>query len=299
VPSLPASPAHTLRAVLLLVGAQAFFTLLDATGKRLAQDMGIPLISFARHAGQIVVMLLLIAPRHGRRMLASAHPRLQWARGLAMSGFTMLFFTALMRLPQAEATAINFIAPLLVMLLAGPLLGEHVPWTRWVGAGCGFFGMLAIVRPGAALDPIGVGFALLTVVCNVGFQLLTRRLATLDDTMATVFRSALIACAASAAMLPLQERWGGWPATLDTSQLLLLLSMGVTGTIGQLCFIRAYYWSSASFIAPLVYLQLLWAVASGRVFFAQFPDMVTLLGMSLIVASGIGTMFAERYFRQR
>jgi len=274
------------RALALLVGAQVFFTLLDATGKFLADDIGIPLLALVRHLGHVLVMVVLLAPHLGRKLWQTGHWRLQLARGIVLSGFTLCFFTALFRLPQAEATAINFIAPFIVMLLAGPLLGETVGWARWCGAALGFAGMLAIVRPGNALDPIGVVFVLLTVLCNVGFQLLTRKLAAVERSVPTIFVSALIGVILSALMLPLQEIWGGWPTTLSTCQLVLLCSLGVTGAISQWFFIRAYYWSSASFIAPLVFLQVLWAVASGWIFFGQFPDWITLAGMSIILLAG-------------
>ncbi|MCP5264966.1 MAG: DMT family transporter [Burkholderiaceae bacterium] len=178
------------------------------------------------------------------------------------------------------------------MLLAGPLLGESVGWRRWVGAAIGFLGMLIIVRPGSALHPVGVMFVLLTVACNVVFQMLTRKLSTVDHSMTTIFLSALVGVALSVATLPLQASWGGWPAQVETRTVLLLLSMGVTGFVSQWCLIRAYYWSSASFIAPLVYLQIVWAALAGLAFFGQWPAPLSLIGIALICASGAGTVLA-------
>jgi drug/metabolite transporter (DMT)-like permease len=221
------------------------------------------------------------------------HPWLQFWRGLVLGAFTLFFFSALERLPQAEATAINFIAPLIVMLLAGRLLGETVTRTRWIGAALGFVGMLILVRPGSALDPLGVVFVLLTVCCNVAFQILTRRLATADDSFATMFLSALMGVAMAALLLPWQDEWGGWPRLLDASQWLMLASLGVLGGISQWCLIRAYVWSSASFLAPLLYLQLMWSTLAGWLFFAQLPALASLGGMLLILAGGVGTMLFE------
>ena len=297
--SVNAAHFKPLRALLYLVCAQVLFTLLDATGKLLARDMGIPLISLARHGGQLLLMAIVLGPSLGRVLIRTRHPWLQLLRGVVLSGFTLFFFTALQRLPQADATAINFIAPFLVMLLVGPILGETVTTARWSGAAVGFLGMLAVVRPGAALDSIGVMFVLLTVVCNVGFQLLTRKLAAVENSFTTLFLSAAIGVIASLATLPLQSVWGGWPQTLSAHQLTLLLSLGCTGAISQWCFIRAYYWSSASFIAPLVFLQLLWAVASGWWFFGQFPDAISLAGMVLILSGGIGSMWVDARAHRR
>ncbi len=289
--SLPAF--RPLRAFALLMGAQLLFTLLDATGKGLTRDMGIPLIALARHGGQVLLMLLVLGPRLGLGLFRTNHPWLQLCRGLMLAGFTLFFFTALFRLPQAEATAINFIAPFVVMLLAGRVLGETVTRIRWIGATAGFLGMLVLVRPGTALDSIGIVFALLTVACNVVFQLLTRKLALADNVFTTMFLSALVGIVISTATLPLQNVWGGWPATLNAEQLALLVSMGLTGAVSQWCLIRAYYWSKASFVAPLIFLQLIWATASGYGFFGQMPDSVSLLGILVILISGAATMIVE------
>ncbi len=282
-----------LRAFLLLMGAQLLFTVLDATGKGLTQDMGVPLIALARHGGQVVLMLLMFGPRLGLGLFRTDHPWQQLCRGLMLAGFTLFFFTALFRLPQAEATAINFIAPFIVMLLAGRVLGETVTRVRWIGATTGFLGMLLLVRPATALDSIGIVFALLTVACNVVFQLLTRKLALADNVFTTMFLSALVGIVISVAVLPLQNMWGGWPSSLSAEQIALLVSMGLTGGVSQWCLIRAYYWSGASFVAPLIFLQLIWATASGYCFFGQLPDTISLFGILVILISGAATMLVE------
>jgi drug/metabolite transporter (DMT)-like permease len=282
-----------MRALALVLGAQFFFTLLDATGKALARELGIPLLSLVRHGGQMLLMGLLLAPRLRGTLWRTAHPGLQALRGLAIGLFTLLFFSALARLPQAEATALAFLAPFVVMVAAGPLLGEHVPRVRWLGAALGFGGMLLILRPGNGLDALGVLYALLTVVCSAVFQVLTRRLATLENSLTTVFLSALLGTAVSLAALPWQAQWGGWPARLDAQHCALMGSLAVTGMLGQWMWIRAYYWSSASFVAPLTFLQLVLAVLAGWSLFGQFPDPATLVGILIIVVAGALSMRAR------
>ncbi len=287
-----------LRALAYLTAAQICFVLLDATGKRLAGEIGIPLVSLVRHAGHALLMFVVLAPTLGAALWRTARPGTQLLRGIALAGFTLFFFTALGRLPQADATAINFIAPFAVMLLAGPLLGERVGWPRWAGAALGFAGMLLVVRPGANLDPIGIVFVLLTVLCNVAFQLLTRALAIRENSLATIFLSSLVGIAMSAAVLPLQDRWGGWPDSLDATQLALLASLGLTGVVSQWFWIRAYYWSSASFIAPLVFLQIFWATLAGWAFFGQLPGAWSFAGMAVIGASGAAAVLLDRRVRR-
>ncbi|MGB7301758.1 MAG: DMT family transporter [Burkholderiaceae bacterium] len=280
-------------ALLYLVGAHIGFTLVDASGKYLAASMGVPLITLARHSVQVVLMLLILAPTMGWMLVRTRHPGLQIARGLALAGFTLFFFTALRYLPIAEATAINFMTPFGVILLAGPLLAETITWRRWLGACLGFIGMLIIIRPGSGLAPVGILFAALTVACNIAFQLLTRRLSTMENQNMTIFVTAVVGVVVGIFMLPLQQAWGGWPQGLSQWQWIVLLSLGLSGAFSQWCLIRAYFWSSASFIAPLVFLQMIWTASAGWFFFGQYPDTVATFGIVIIVSTGVLTMWAE------
>jgi drug/metabolite transporter (DMT)-like permease len=280
-------------ALLYLIGAHIGFTLVDAAGKYLATDMGVPLITLVRHLVQALLMLVIFAPAMGFGLIKTQYPGLQIARGLALAGFTLFFFTALRYLPQAEATAINFMTPFGVLLLAAPLLGERVSWRSWAGAGLGFVGLLIVVRPGSGLPLMGVLFAVLTVICNVAFQMLTRRLSTLENQNATIFLTAIVGIVSSIFLLPLQGVWGGWPADISPWQWVVLISTGVSGLLSQWCLIRAYFWSSASFIAPLVFLQMFWAAAAGWWFFGQFPDALGMTGIIIIVLAGGLTMWAR------
>jgi drug/metabolite transporter (DMT)-like permease len=123
------------------------------------------------------------------------------SRALTVFSFAIFLFAALKYLPQAEATAISFVAPLLSQALAGPLLGEHVGWARWAAALGGFAGMLVIVRPGSGLATIGIVIAIATLVCNAAFQL-GARLALTEHPITTVFLSSLIGTVGATALLP-------------------------------------------------------------------------------------------------
>ena len=269
---------------------------MDATGKALARDIAVPLVVLARNGFTLLFMAVALLPLMGGALLRVGHLKLQLWRGLALFGFTTFFFTALKFLPQAEATAINFITPFFVMLLAGPLLGETVRWWRWVATAVGFGGMLLVIRPGANLATVGVVCALLTMLCNIAFQLLNRKAAQLENPLASVFYSSLVGFAGALVTMPLVgsvEALGAWPQALNSWQWFLMVSFGLTGSVSQYCLIRAYYYSSASFIATLVYLQIIWAVAAGWGFFGQLPDAVTFAGITVITLSGIAVAVFE------
>jgi len=287
--------ARPVRAFAFLLTGLIFFILMDAIAKALATQMGTPLISFVRHAVHAMLMVLIFGPRLGAAIIRTHRPWLQIIRGLMLVGFTLSFFSALGYLPQAEATAIAFITPFFVMLLAGPLLGERVTIWRWLGAAGGFAGMLLILRPGTDLSPTGVGFALITVACSIVFQLLTRKLSATpgEGTTATVLITALVGTVVSALTLPLMPVWGGWPQTFTLAMWAQLVGIGVCGTVSQICLVQAYYWSSASFVAPLTFLQIVGAAIAGWFFFGDLPDPIGSLGIAIICASGIASMLAE------
>lgn len=294
-------PVRPLRALAFLLTGLVFFILMDAIAKALAAEMGTPLISFARHAVHAVLMVLIFGPKLGTAIIRTHRPWLQIIRGLMLVGFTLSFFSALGYLPQAEATAIAFITPFFVMLLAGPLLGERVTIWRWLGAAGGFAGMLLILRPGTELSSTGVGFALITVACSIVFQLLTRKLSATpgEGTTATVLITALVGTVVSALTLPLMPVWGGWPQTFTSAIWAQLIGIGVCGTVSQICLVQAYYWSSASFVAPLTFLQIVGAAVAGWIFFGDLPDQLGGLGIAIICAAGIASMMAETRFTRR
>jgi drug/metabolite transporter (DMT)-like permease len=270
--------------------AQFLFNLVDATGKYLVRDFPVVTVVWARQALFFVAMAAYVAALRDPGLLRARRPRLQVARGVTLFAFAGFLFAALKHLPQAEAVAISFVAPLLILVLAGPLLGERVGWARWTAAGAGFAGMLIVVRPGSGLAAIGVAFALATLAANAAFQLLSRRLALLDHPVTTVFYSSLVGMLAATLILPfgLPERW---PNAWETA---LFLSFGVTGTLSHLLLIRAYRLAPASFIAPFIYVHIVQATLAGLVFFGQFPDALTLAGIGVILASGAGIALYER-----
>jgi drug/metabolite transporter (DMT)-like permease len=293
-PTASAAKGALLKALALFLGAQFLFILVDATGKYLVRDFPVLAVVWARYFFHFLFMVAYVALAGDRGLLATKRPGLQLARGTLVFTFAIFLFAALKYLPQAEATAISFVAPLLILVLAGPLLGEHVGWARWSAALAGFAGMLIIVRPGSGLATIGVVFAIATLVCNAAFQLLSRKLALTEHPVTTVFLSSLIGTVGATALLPfgLPDRWP------DAWQTILFLSFGVTGSVSHLMLMRAYRLAPASFIAPLIYLHVVQATIAGLVFFGQFPDAVTLVGIAVILASGAAIAVYEQRRRR-
>ena len=179
-----------LAAILLIVGAVGCFTLLDATVKHLAARYPVPLLVWARYLVQAVAMVLWLAPTMGMRLVRTPQPALQLARGTILLASSVCFVNALRLLPLAEATAINYTTPTLVILLSVVVLKERMTRPRWAFVVAGMAGMLLIVRPGAAILHGGAVLALAAALFYALFQIMTRKLAA-EDPRVTLFYPAL------------------------------------------------------------------------------------------------------------
>lgn len=279
-----------LKAVGLLLGAQFFFNCVDTTGKYLVQDYSVITVTWSRYVFHTLFMLAYAFWRFGGPPPLPKRKGIIVWRGFLLLGFAAFLFATLKYLPQAEAVAISFMSPLLILLLAGPTLGERVTLARWIAALAGFTGMLVVVRPANELATIGVVFGILTLVCNTGFQLITRYLANADHPIVTILWTAAVGTLASTVLLPFAPP-DHWPTAW---QAVLFLSMGITGSICHLLLIEAYRLVPASYLAPFIYVHIAYATAFGWAVFGQFPDAITLAGIALIGASGAGIALYER-----
>ena len=193
------------------------------------------------------------------------------------------FMTALIWMPLAEATAIYFTAPLLMVALSPWLLGEAVQRSRWVAVTVGFGGMLLIVRPGNQLPLLGTVLMAIAAVCYAVFQLLTRRLAALVPSPVQYAYTALVCLVVT--LIPAPFFWPVPPVPVH--DVLLLLAGGACSGVAQWLLLAAFERVEASTLAPLNYLQLLLAVAISSLWFHRPPDALATAGIALIVAAGI------------
>lgn len=180
-------------------------------------------------------------------------------------------------------TAIVFVGPMLVVLIARPLLGERIGLLGWLAALTGFAGVLLIARPSGGLDTLGVIFGLCAAGMNAGYQLMSRVLVKTETTIAMLFYTALTGSICFGLTLP----WFLYGQVPTLTQALLFVSMGATAGIGHYLYTAAFHHASASMLAPVNYVQLLWAGMLGWLIFGHVPDAWTLLGMLVVAASGV------------
>ncbi len=281
---------HPLRGVVLFLAAVFLFAALDATAKYMNAFFAVPLLVWARYLVHFVIMLVFMAPGMGREIIVTRRPWLMSFRALMLVGVTLLAQLALKTLPLAETTALVFITPLLVALLAGPLLGEQVRRSTWLITLVGFAGVLLIARPGGALFGTGVAYALGAALCYAIYQILTRKLAATEHPNRLLFYTALIGTLSMSLTLP--AYWDGQIPTLP--QGLLIVSLGLYGGIGHFMLIRAFREAPASTLSPLLYVQLIWATLLGWWVFDQLPDLLAIVGMLIIGASGLSLAIRTR-----
>lgn len=260
---------------------------LDAAGKWvMGAGVSLWVLSWVRYAVHLVLVTSIVLPLRGPRVVRSVRPRAQLLRGGVMLLATLCFFKTLSYLPQAEATAINFIAPLLVLALAPWLLKELPRISRWVAAAVGFTGVLIVIRPGAGLDPVGVIWGLGTALAFSGQFLATRRVA-VDDPMTTLIWSGAVGTVVLGVTMPvLLPQALPVLRSLEPMHWLVLFGTGVLGAAGHLLQIQAYRYAPASLLAPFVYLQIVAAATLGWLIWGQFPDLVSWLGIAVICGSG-------------
>jgi drug/metabolite transporter (DMT)-like permease len=279
---------HALRGIGLMLLAVSCFGCLDTLSKLLVAHYPAPAIVWARYVLQTVVMVAMFAPRMGLRLVRTANPALQIVRGVFLTASSVVFVVALGYLPIAEVSAITFMAPIIVALAAGPLLGERLNPRTWIALAGGFAGVLMIIKPGSA---VFAWAALLPLACAffvAAYQILTRKLAGRDDPITTLFYPGLIGVIVlpafpSALIFPTQPLHAAMIAVL-----------GLFGAVGHFLLIKAHNLAPASLLAPFSYVQLLVVLVLGWLIFGQLPDGLTLAGMVLVVGSGLMVVLVNR-----
>jgi drug/metabolite transporter (DMT)-like permease len=287
-PASPATETLPVKGILLMLTAGALFVCLDAVGKYLTSDYPVVEITWARFFFHLALFPLLLGAGRWRLVLRTNRIGLHVVRSLLLVGANFLFFLAVKFIPLANATAIGFIAPLLLVAFSVVLLGETVGPRRWAAVAIGFVAVFVIIRPGitgvhwAMFLPIGVA------LCFSLYQITTRMLGATDHWVTILFFTAtggLVVTSIAVPFVWVSPDLEGWA---------LMALMGVFGAASHLVLIRAFTIAPASVLAPFAYVQLVWSILAGLILFGDFPDVWTLAGAAVIAASGLYVIHRER-----
>jgi len=266
--------------VLLILVSCLVLATHDGLSKHLTLLYPVFLVIWARYMAQTVLMAALFAPRMGRRVFHTLRPGLQLCRGLSLVSVSMLFISGLSFIPLAEATAVIFLTPLLVTI-ASALLGEHVSRSQWLAVGCGLIGVMIIVRPGGALFTPAILLPFGAAVSFTLYQLVTRRLSATDHPVTSNFLTSVVGSLVMSVLVIFN-----WQ-TPNLHDALLMAALGAMAMSGHLLLTNAFRFASAATLAPFTYAQIIFAGVVGFFAFGHVPDLGAILGMTIIIASGL------------
>ena len=287
-PLAPSQADNPLVGFSAMLGSILLFTLMDASVKWLGASYPTAQIMFFRCAVALVPVLVIIGLRGGPRVLRTRHKRLHLLRSLLGIAAMGCAFYAFSLMPLADAIAILHSAPLFMTALSVLLLRERVGIRRWSAVIVGFVGMLIVVRPGAGMLD-GGGLYMLMAAFLIGCTtIVIRHLGRIDDPVCITFYFTLTGVAVSAAGLLLQ----GWVAPPATD-LALLAAVGLLGGLGQYCMTLSYRHVAVGIVAPCKYLTIVFGGLLAYGIWGEVPDLQSLVGIGLIVLTGIYTLHRE------
>jgi drug/metabolite transporter (DMT)-like permease len=288
----PSRVSRPLLGLLLMCAACALFPVMNGIVKLLTATYDPVQIVWFRITMHLVLVAVVFLPRLGLGLFRTRRVASQIVSSIMMLLSTILFFSAVRNVPVAEAISISFVAPLAVVLLAWPLLGERITVVRLAAVLLGFAGVLVVIRPGSAIfqwsSVLIVGSALAYAI----YQIIIRRLAGIDHPATSIFYSVLLGTVLMSAMVPFV-----WKTPASWIDLMLLCSLGALGGLGHYCIARAMTYASANFLAPFNYTQMIGSVIVGYLMFAEVPDLYTWLGTALIAGAGLLVGWTGRHGR--
>ena len=287
--------------------AVLFFSVNDASIKFLSGDYALHQIVLIRSLIGLLVLLTIFIPTHGTfSVLKTRRLGMHFLRGLAVVFANLTFFLGLAELPLAEATAIFFVSPLLITVFSIFFLREKVGIHRWGSVFFGLLGVLIILRPGTEAFKFT---SLLPIAAAVGYatlHMLTRHIGKTESALTMSFYIQItfifICCIfwlfagdgrfdieTSAALDFLLREWG----VLSKEDLSLFVLLGASSAFGGFLISQAYRNAEAAFVAPFEYIAMPLSILWGILVFKTIPDILTFLGMGMIIISGLYIIWRE------
>ena len=238
-------------------------------------------VAWFRFSGMSVILLPYLIWRYGLAGLKPARPMIQLVRGLTMAGATTAFVIGVQTVDYADAIAILYAYPFLLVIIAVMFLGERANWSVWIGVVGGFAGVLLVMRP--EFDQINSGnLYIFASAVIISVQLaLNRKLSIVSPPLVTAFAGAICAALALTLLLP-----GSWQPIPDSAWLYIGVLV-IFGSINQTLMVYAFAHADASTLAPFTYFEIVSAVIFGYLFFDTLPTWLSWIGIGLITAGGI------------
>lgn len=276
------------RAAVFLIVANVVFVGLELLAKQLVAVEGMsPVQILWIRAVFTMAVLPMLARTAPLRLVRTAHPGKQAARGLLLLCAGLGFFFSLQAVPLADAVAIVFVSPLALTAIAAVVLRETVGWRRWSACCVGFIGALLIIQPGMEGRHWMYALPLVDALCSAAYSILTRLVAARDSAWTSLFYSA----AGTGVVLTFAMPWI-WAAP-SAAEWVMLAAISVAGLLGHLFHIKAFSEGEASLMAPLSYFHVVLTTVAAFLVFGTLPDMLAMVGVVLIVGAGLYVLHRE------
>lgn len=272
--------ASTRKGILLMLFAILLFTTMDALAKGLVQRYPTEQVVWARFTGQLLLVIVILN-RNLPPVLRTRHPRLHLLRSATQLGATGFFFTSLNYIGLAEATALTDINPVLITLGAALFLGERLGPRRIAGVVAAMIGAMIVIRPGMGVFTPAALLPLCCAVCYATNAIITRKVGSTETAWTSMLYASLFGTLVTTALLP-----GSW-MPIPLSDLPVFIAIGCLGTAAQLALIRSFSIAEASSVAPFGYAGIVLATFWGIILYGEYPDLLTIIGASIIVIAGL------------
>jgi drug/metabolite transporter (DMT)-like permease len=280
----------TAQGIVMMICAIFLFSSMDATAKMLMARYEPMQVVWARYAGMMLVVSVLLAPRIGP-LLRTRRLGLQLLRSAFLFAATFCFFTAISRMDIAAATAVMQVHPVLLTLGAALLLREPLGPRRIAAIAAALAGALIVIRPGSDIFTLTALLPLLAGVFYASYALTTRFLGRDEPILTSFLYTAIIGTiAASLLTVPVWTAPGPGDAAV-------FLALGAVGAAGQFLLIRSLTVAEAGAVAPFGYAGVVFATLWGLIAFGEVPDGWTLLGALVIVGAGVYVWHRETRLR--
>ncbi|SEO44123.1 Permease of the drug/metabolite transporter (DMT) superfamily [Salinihabitans flavidus] len=287
---------NNLQGILLVVLSMAAFTIEDSFIKQLSTTLPtsqILIMIGALSSGAFAAAALL---RRKRLFAAAAWRRASLVRAASDGVAAMAFFTALARVDLSTVAAVFQATPLAIAAGAALFQREKVGWRRWTAIALGFAGVLLIVRPGLEGFNPNVLWVLISVIAIAVRDLVTRQIDKDVDSLVVSFQGFAVLVLAGGLMLVISP---ARPAPLAPTDVAMLLTGVVFGIFGYYGIVTAMRMGEASALAPFRYTRLIFSILVGMAVFGERPDLLTLTGALLIIATGLYTVWRENRLYRR
>ena len=264
----------------------AVFSTHDALIKTLADYSVFQVVFFTVLFSFVPFTLVLMLDKRER----SLRPRTPWlvaARCVSILGSTVFGFYAFSVLPMAEVYSLIFSAPIMITLLAIPVLGEKVKLFRWIAIILGMSGVVVVLQPGGTELTIGHLSGFLAALCISITAVVTRKIGSREHSFTLIVYPLMVNFIVTGIALI-------WVYKPFTGQALSTVGgIGLLSVIGQSLLVQAYRVSEAQFVAPVQYSQMLWAIVFGNLFFNETLTQNVILGSTIIILSGLLFVWRE------